>query len=82
MANKIKAKLALQLREAGVSANKVYAAHRMPKKSQKEVLEAAADLGNNLRRRRGPAGLLCLALLPFYPLCWLAWKLDDLRKRR
>lgn len=45
MANKIKAKLALQLREAGVSANKVYAAHRISKKSQKEVLEAAAGLG-------------------------------------
>ena len=45
MANKIKAKLALQLREAGVSANKVYAAHRISKKSQKEVLDAAAALG-------------------------------------
>lgn len=45
MANKIKAKLALQLREAGVSANKVYAAHRISKKSQREVLEAAANLG-------------------------------------
>lgn len=45
MANKIKAKLALQLREAGVSANKVYAAHRISKKSQKEVLDAAASLG-------------------------------------
>ena len=28
------------------------------------------------------AGLLCLALLPLYPLCLLAGKLDDLRKRR
>ena len=56
MANKIKAKLALQLREAGVSANKVYAAHRISKKSQKEVLEAAAGLGITIRRRRGPAG--------------------------
>lgn len=45
MANKIKAKQALQLREAGVSANKIYAAHRISKKSQKEVLEAAANLG-------------------------------------
>ena len=35
MANKIKAKLALQLREAGVSANRIYAAHRISKKSQK-----------------------------------------------
>lgn len=45
MANKIKAKLALQLREAGVSANRIYAAHRISKKSQKEVLDAAAALG-------------------------------------
>ena len=44
MANKIKAKLALQLREAGVSANKIYEAHRISKKSQREVLEAAASL--------------------------------------
>ena len=28
------------------------------------------------------AGLLCLALLLLYPLCLLAGKLDDLRKRR
>lgn len=33
------------LREAGVSANKVYAAHRISKKSQREVLEAAANPG-------------------------------------
>ena len=45
MANKIKAKLALQLREAGVSANKVYETHRISKKSQREVLEAASKLG-------------------------------------
>ena len=45
MASKIKAKLALQLREAGASANKAYAAHRISKKSQKELLEAAAGLG-------------------------------------
>ncbi len=25
------------------------------------------------------AGLLCLCLLPFYPLALLFWKLDDLR---
>ena len=45
MANKIRAKLALQLREAGVSANKVYETHRISKKSQREVLEAASKLG-------------------------------------
>ena len=45
MANKIKAKLALQLREAGLSANKVYASHRISKKSQREVLDAASSLG-------------------------------------
>ena len=26
------------------------------------------------------AGLLCLALLPFYPLCWLLGKLDGMPK--
>ena len=45
MANKIRAKLALRLREAGVSANKVHAARRISKKSQREVLEAATNLG-------------------------------------
>lgn len=39
MANKIESKLALQLREARVSANKVYAAHRISKKSQNGVLD-------------------------------------------
>ena len=39
MANRIKAKLVLQLREFGVSANKVYAAHRISKKSQNGVLD-------------------------------------------
>ena len=28
------------------------------------------------------AGLLCLVLLPLYPLAWVAWKLDDLRSKR
>ncbi len=27
------------------------------------------------------AGLLCLMLLPFYPLALLFWKLEDLRDR-
>lgn len=27
------------------------------------------------------AVLLCLVLLPFYPLAWIAWKLDDLHRR-
>ena len=45
MANKIKAKLVLQLREAGVSANSIYRSHRISKKSQKEVLDAAQRLG-------------------------------------
>ena len=45
MAHKIKAKLALQLREAGLSANKIYEAHRISKKSQREVMEAAKDAG-------------------------------------
>lgn len=45
MANKIKAKLALQLAEAGLSANRIEQVHRISKKSQKEVREAAAALG-------------------------------------
>ena len=28
------------------------------------------------------AGLLCLILLPFYPLAWIAWKLDNLLSKR
>lgn len=45
MARKIKAKLALQLMEAGLSANKISDVHRICKKSQKEVREAARALG-------------------------------------
>ena len=45
MANKIKAKLVLQLREAGISANAIAKTHRISKKSQKEVMGAAAALG-------------------------------------
>lgn len=45
MANKIKAKLVLQLREAGISANAIAKTHRISKKSQKEVMDAAAALG-------------------------------------
>ena len=45
MANKIRAKLVMQLKAAGLSANKIYETHHISKKSQREVMDRAASLG-------------------------------------